>query len=42
MGALKLEDIPRYTYKDYTNWKDRWELIGGIAYSMSPMPMIKH
>jgi Uma2 family endonuclease len=42
MGALKLEDIPRYTYDDYKLWDDKWELIYGVAYAMSPAPIIKH
>ncbi len=43
MGALKIEDAyPRYTYNDYLNWEGRWELIDGIAYAMSPMPLIEH
>lgn len=42
MGALKLEEIETYTYDDYVNWKDRWELIDGYPYMMAPMPMIKH
>ncbi len=42
MGALKLDDIPYYTYDDYVLWKGRWELIHGTAYAMSPAPMIKH
>jgi Uma2 family endonuclease len=42
MGALKIEDLPSYTYDDYKNWEDNWELIYGIAYAMSPAPMIKH
>jgi Uma2 family endonuclease len=42
MGALKLEDIPRYSYEEYKLWEGDWELIGGIAYAMSPAPMIKH
>ncbi len=42
MGAVKVEDIPYYTYEDYKHWKDQWEIIGGIAYAMSPAPMIKH
>ncbi len=42
MGALKLEDLPRYTYDDYKLWEDNWELIYGIPYSMAPAPMIKH
>ena len=48
MGALKLEDLPRYTYEDYITWDGDWELIDGIAFSkngsvsMAPAPMIKH
>jgi len=42
MGALKLEDLPRYTYDDYMTWEGKWELIDGIPYSMAPAPMIKH
>ena len=43
MGALKLEDLPYYTYDDYKNWEGNdWELIYGQAYCMSPAPMIKH
>jgi len=34
----------RYTYKDYCQWNDgeRWELIDGIAYNMSPAPSFRH
>jgi Uma2 family endonuclease len=34
----------RYTYKDYKTWPDneRWELINGVAYSMSPAPKREH
>lgn len=42
MGELKLEDLPHYTYEEYKNWEDNWELIYGYAYAMSPAPMIKH
>lgn len=34
-----------FSYKDYLLWDDtneRWELINGIAYDMSPVPMRKH
>jgi len=40
--ARKEEYIPRYTYNDYLEWEGKWELIGGIAYAMSPAPVIKH
>ncbi len=34
----------RYTYQDYKKWQDdeRWEIINGIAYNMTPAPKIKH
>ena len=33
-----------YTYEDYQNWPDgeRWEIIDGEAYDMSPAPLIRH
>lgn len=33
-----------FTYGDYVNWPDeeRWELIDGIAYNMSPAPSRRH
>ncbi len=42
MGALKLDDLPHYTYQEYKNWEGQWEIIYGIAYAMSPMPVIRH
>ncbi|MFQ5456006.1 MAG: Uma2 family endonuclease [Nitrospirota bacterium] len=34
----------RFTYRDYLIWSDdeRWELIDGEAYNMSPAPTTKH
>ena len=34
----------KYTYADYLNWPDdeRWELIDGHPYAMSPAPTRKH
>jgi len=34
----------RYTNADYQTWPEgeRWELIGGVAYCMSPTPRIRH
>lgn len=34
----------RYTYKDYLAWPDdeRWELIDGVAYNMTPAPTPDH
>lgn len=34
----------RYTWTDYQTWSDdeRWELIDGVAYNMSPAPSTRH
>jgi len=34
----------KYTYSDYLTWSDeeRWEIIDGEAYNMTPAPGIKH
>lgn len=42
--ALPKIDDPRFTYDDYLHWPDdeRWELIDGIPYAMSPAPTISH
>jgi len=42
MGALRLEDLPHYSYDDYKIWEGKWELIDGIPYSMAPSPIIEH
>jgi len=42
MAAIKLEDLPRYTYEDYKEWEGRWEVISGVAYAMSPTPDLRH
>jgi Uma2 family endonuclease len=31
-----------YTISDWAEWKDRWELIEGLPYCMSPMPSFRH
>ncbi len=33
-----------YTYQDYMTWDDdeRWEIIEGVPYNMSPAPMVDH
>jgi len=33
-----------YTYSDYVNWpeEERWEIIAGDAYLMTPAPSIRH
>ncbi|MCU0404294.1 MAG: Uma2 family endonuclease [Chitinophagaceae bacterium] len=33
---------PRYTIKDYQQWKGDWELINGYPYAMSPSPYSQH
>jgi Uma2 family endonuclease len=40
---VKTED-QRYTYGDYLKWPDeeRWEIIDGIAYNMTPAPSVQH
>ncbi len=40
--ALRIEDLPHYTYDDYVKWEGRWELIHGIPYAMVPAPAVKH
>lgn len=42
MKTVRIDYIPRYTYDDYVQWKGRWELIGGIPYAMTPLPVIEH
>ena len=42
MGVLEIEGFPYYTYEEYRMWEGKWELIYGVAYAMSPAPMIKH
>lgn len=39
-SAVKI--LPHYTYSDYLNWEGQWELIDGIPYAMSPLPVPKH
>ncbi len=41
---LALKNYSRYTYNDYLSWADeeRWEIIDGKAYNMSPAPKPKH
>lgn len=44
MGEAALKPGEHYTYGDYRRWEDgeRWELIEGVAYNMSPAPMRRH
>ncbi|MCX6581141.1 MAG: Uma2 family endonuclease [Candidatus Aminicenantes bacterium] len=41
-AALRIEDLPEYTYDDYVQWEGRWEVIQGIPYAMTPSPNIIH
>ena len=44
MSFILRANTNHYTVADYMSWSDdeRWELIDGIAYDMSPAPTIKH
>ena len=44
MGTTPSKRGARYTYADYSTWPDdeRWELIGGKAYSLMPAPPVMH
>ena len=33
---------PRYTYNDYKNWKEDWELVDGYPYQMLPSAAPRH
>ncbi|MCP4150668.1 MAG: Uma2 family endonuclease [bacterium] len=39
---LRVEDLPHYTYEDYSRWEGKWEIINGIPYAMAPTPVRKH
>ena len=43
-GTSALKPRGRYTLEDYRTWPEdeRWELISGVAYSMSPAPRLQH
>jgi len=44
MGPLATSPTTKYTYKDYLSWDDdeRWELINGQAYNMTPALAPRH
>ncbi len=44
MGSLALKIEQKWTYTDYCGWDDdqRWELIDGVAYAMTPSPTVFH
>ncbi|MFN3396766.1 MAG: Uma2 family endonuclease [Thermodesulfovibrionales bacterium] len=41
---LKKDGVERFTWQDYLTWpeEERWEVIGGKAYNMSPSPTERH
>lgn len=44
MGSTAKKGNTRFTYADYRTWPDdeRWEIIDGEAYAMTPAPSLKH
>jgi len=44
VGQAATKRDARYTYADYLQWSndERWELINGVAYNMTPAPSRKH
>lgn len=44
MGPLAINRHDKFTYKDYLGWEDgeRWELIHGRPYNMTPAPSPRH
>ena len=44
MGYPAENQDQRFTYGDYLTWPDeeRWEIINGIAYAMTPAPSVQH
>jgi len=44
MGRPEKKRSGRYTYADYASWPEgeRWELVDGIPYAMTPSPSTRH
>ena len=44
MGSVADKMERKYTYEDYQAWpnEERWEIIDGEAYNMSPAPTVRH
>ena len=44
MVLVNKKKVDKYTYEDYLRWpnEERWELIGGIPYNMTPAPSRIH
>ncbi len=34
--------MKHFTYEDYKEWEESWELIEGVPYAMAPAPYPKH
>lgn len=34
--------LPHYTVEEWERWEGKWELIEGIPYAMSPLPVPEH
>jgi Uma2 family endonuclease len=41
MGAIA-QILPHYSKEDWERWEDKWEIIYGVPYAMSPAPIPKH
>ena len=43
-GPVPRNPDDRFTWRDYQAWPDeeRWEIIDGVAYAMSPAPSVAH
>lgn len=44
MGSTARSEARKFTYADYLTWPDdeRWEIIAGEAWCMTPAPSLKH
>ena len=44
MGLAKRKEYEAFTYEEYLTWPDneRWEIIDGEAYCMTPAPTLRH
>ena len=44
MGGTVKKNRQKFTFSDYRSWPDdeRWEIIDGDAYAMTPAPNLKH
>lgn len=44
MSLISSKENENFTYRDYLTWSEdeRWELINGVPYNMTPAPSTKH